>query len=65
MKSILKNLILFGKLNIDENRQVAMDNSIMGIPTLLVFKNSKLVDRIVGVKPKKALEAQISQFLQH
>ena len=57
--------VLFGKLNVDENRQVAMDNNIMGIPTLLVFKNGELVDRIVGVKPKKALEAQISQYLQH
>ena len=57
--------VLFGKLNVDENRQVAMDNNIMGIPTLLVFKNGELVDRIVGVKPKKALAAQISQYLQH
>jgi thioredoxin 1 len=55
--------ILFGKLNVDENREVAMQYSIMGIPTLLVFKNGNLVDRIVGAMPRQALEKKIVQYL--
>ena len=55
--------ILFGKLNVDENREVAMQYSIMGIPTLLVFKNGDLVDRIVGAMPRQALEKKIVQYL--
>jgi len=55
--------ILFGKLNVDENRQVAMSYQIMSIPTLLVFKNGNLVDRIVGVMPRSILEPRITRHL--
>ena len=55
--------ILFGKLNVDENRKVAMQHQIMGIPTLLVFKNGQLVDRIVGAMPRQMLEPKITHYL--
>ena len=55
--------ILFGKLNVDENRGVAMHHQIMSIPTLLVFKNGKLVDRIIGAMPRKMLEPKITCHL--
>jgi len=55
--------ILFGKLNVDENREVATQYQIMGIPTLLVFKNGKLVDRIVGAMPRQILEPKITSYL--
>ena len=55
--------VLFGKLNVDENREVATQYQIMGIPTLLVFKNGKLVDRIVGAMPRKMLEPKITRYL--
>jgi thioredoxin 1 len=55
--------ILFGKLNVDENREVATQYQIMGIPTLLVFKNGKLVDRIVGAMPRQMLEPKITHYL--
>ena len=56
--------ILFGKLNVDENREVAMQYQIMGIPTLLVFKDGKLVDRIVGAMPRQVLEPKINSYLK-
>jgi len=55
--------ILFGKLNVDMNKKVAMQYAIMSIPTLLVFKNGKLVDRIIGAMPRKMLEPQITRHL--
>ncbi|MFB0522585.1 MAG: thioredoxin [Candidatus Bathyarchaeia archaeon] len=55
--------ILFGKLNVDENRAVATQYQIMGIPTLLVFKNGKLADRIVGAMPRQVLEQKITGHL--
>lgn len=55
--------ILFGKLNVDENREVATQYEIMSIPTLLVFKNGQLVDRIVGAMPKQMLEPKITRYL--
>ncbi len=55
--------ILFGKLNVDENRAVATQYQIMGIPTLLVFKNGKIADRIVGAMPRQVLEPKIAGHL--
>lgn len=55
--------ILFGKLNVDENREVATQYQIMSIPTLLVFKDGKLVDRIVGAMPRQTLEPKVTHYL--
>ena len=55
--------ILFGKLNVDENREVSMQYDIMSIPTLLVFKNGKLVERIIGAMPRQTLEPKITRHL--
>ena len=48
--------VLFAKLNVDENPKTASKYGIMSIPTLLVFKSSKLVDTIVGAVPKHHIE---------
>lgn len=55
--------IVFCKLNVDENRAVAMKYGIQSIPTLLVFQNDELVDRIIGAIPKRELESQITKYL--
>jgi thioredoxin 1 len=55
--------ILFGKLNVDENRELSMQYDIMSIPTLLVFKNGKLVDTIIGAMPRQTLEQKITRHL--
>jgi thioredoxin 1 len=55
--------ILFGKLNVDENREVATQYQIMSIPTLLVFKNGQLIDRIIGAMPRQMLEPKITKHL--
>lgn len=55
--------ILFGKLNVDENHITPMRYQIMSIPTLLVFKNGRLVDRIIGAMPRRMLEPRITRHL--
>jgi thioredoxin 1 len=55
--------ILFGKLNVDENREVSTQYDIMSIPTLLVFKNGKLVDTIIGAMSRQTLEQKITWHL--
>jgi thioredoxin 1 len=52
--------MVFGKLNVDENPETRDRFGIMAIPTLLVMKDGKEVDRIVGALPKNQLEAKIS-----
>lgn len=47
--------IIVGKLNVDENRSTATEYGVMSIPTLLIFKNGEVMDRIVGYKTKNEL----------
>jgi len=54
--------VVFGKLNVDENPETAQRFGIMAIPTLLVMKDSKEVDRVVGVLPKNQLEEKIGSY---
>jgi thioredoxin 1 len=53
--------IRFGKMNTDENRETAVKYGIMSIPTLLIFKDGKLVDRKIGALPKKTLETELAK----
>ena len=47
------------KLNVDENPATAAQFQIQSIPTMLIFKNGKLVDRLVGAQPKPAIAAKL------
>jgi thioredoxin 1 len=55
--------ILFGKLDVDENREFSTQYNIISIPTLLVFKNGRLVDTIIGAMPRQTLEQKITRHL--
>ncbi len=55
--------ILFGKLDVDSNRKTPLEYQIMSIPTILVFKDGELVDRIIGAMPRRLLEQRITQHL--
>jgi thioredoxin 1 len=55
--------IRFGKLNVDENPKTATRFNVMGIPTLLVFKGGKLVDRIIGAVPRSDIEAVLKRHI--
>jgi|TARA_B100001029_G_scaffold132955_1_gene111841 thioredoxin 1 len=43
------------KMNTDENPNTATQHGIMSIPTMMIFKNGELVDRLVGALPKPAI----------
>jgi thioredoxin len=51
------------KLNVDENPRTAQQFNIRSIPTMLIFKNGKLVDQIVGAQPKQAIAARLAAQL--
>ena len=55
--------VVFGKLNIDENQTVAQYFGIQSIPTMMILKNAKVVDVIVGALPKARIEAKLMQHL--
>lgn len=55
--------VVFGKLNIDENQRVAQSFGIQSIPTMMILKNSKVVDVIVGALPKTQIQIKLKQHL--
>ena len=47
------------KLNVDENPQTASRFQIASIPTMLIFKDGKLIDRLIGAQPKQAIAERL------
>ena len=52
-----------GKLNVDENREIAGKYGIRGIPSLLLFKDGEIKDQMVGVHSKQEISNMISKNL--
>ena len=55
--------VIIGKCDVDENGDVAGEYGIRNIPTVLFFKDGKLVDKQVGSAPKSAYVAKIEALL--
>ena len=51
------------KLNVDENPRTSQQFGIRSIPTMLIFKNGKLVDQLIGALPKQAIASRLAAFL--
>ena len=51
------------KLNIDENPTTPQKYNVRGIPTLMLFKDGKLIDTKIGSLPKSSLEDWINSYL--
>lgn len=52
-----------GKVDVDNNQQVSVDYGIRNIPTVLIFKNGQVVDKIVGVASKEVIVEKLSAHL--
>lgn len=52
---------IIGKVNVDQQQELASAFSIMSIPTLMLFKNGEVVGTQMGVQPKPAIEAFLKQ----
>lgn len=51
------------KLNVDDNPRIASQFQIQSIPTMLIFKGGKLIDRLVGALPKQAIAERLTKAL--
>ena len=55
--------VKFGKVDIDENIELARRYNIMSIPNVCVFKNGKLIDRVIGLSDDKELIQTIDKHI--
>lgn len=55
--------IVVGKVNVDENQNLASQYGIRGIPTMAIFKDGQEVKRIVGAVPKNQLQSTIDTII--
>lgn len=55
--------IRLGKVNVDENGNLAAKYRITGIPTLLLFKNGRVEDTLVGLRSKRELKQSLDKAL--
>ena len=52
-----------GKVDVDNNQEISMQYGIRNIPTVLIFKNGEVVDKLVGVAPKDVIAQKLSAHL--
>ena len=52
-----------GKLDVDENSDIAVRYGVMSIPTIILFKNGEVVKKSVGLQDKEVLESAIKEML--
>ena len=62
LHSDMEGKAVVGIVNVDENTEVPVVYGIRNIPTLLIFKNGEVVDKIVGVVPKQQLIDKLESF---
>ncbi len=53
-----------GKVDVDNNPNISMTYGIRSIPTLLIFRDGKIVDQIIGAVPKQAMAQKLDAQLQ-
>lgn len=58
-----KDKVKVAKINVDESRKVATDLGVMSIPTLMLFKGGKVIDKVIGLVPKDRLKEIVNKAL--
>ena len=56
-----KDKVKIGKINVDEQGELALKYGISSIPTLILFKNGEIVEKNIGFTPKETLESWIEK----
>ncbi|MCC7290421.1 thioredoxin [bacterium] len=59
----LEGKIKVYKLNVDQNPNTSMQYQVMSIPTIMFFKDGKLVDQMIGLQPKQNYIETINKYL--
>lgn len=60
----LQGKAVFGKLNVDNNKQKASEYQVSSIPTMIVFKDGEVVDRMIGALPKEQIKQKLEPHME-
>lgn len=63
LASRYRGRLKIAKLNVDENSGIGSRYSISSVPTMLLVKNGRIIDKLIGALPKEQLESQIARVL--
>ena len=63
IESEIQQNVTFTKINTDENLELAKTYQVSGLPTLLLFKDGNVVERLVGLMPKSSIITNIEKYL--
>ncbi|MGL5574535.1 MAG: thioredoxin [Sarcina sp.] len=55
--------VSFTKLNVDENGKIAMDYQVQSIPTVMIFKDGELQEKLVGFRPKADFVETLKKYM--
>lgn len=55
--------VFFGKVNVDEERELAMDHQVSSIPAILFFEDGEAVDRVVGALPEEEFAEKVEELI--
>lgn len=58
------NKLIFAKINVEENQDLSTKYDVKGIPCLIIIKEGKEIDRIVGFAPKEQIKSKIDDILK-
>jgi thioredoxin 1 len=58
-----KGKLKFCKINVDENQKTASQYRVMSIPTLMFFREGKVIDTVIGAVPESTLQAKIDELI--
>ena len=59
----LEGKAVIGKVNVDENSEASANYGVRNIPTILIFKNGEVVDKLVGAVPKSEILSKLESHM--
>ncbi|WP_407281586.1 thioredoxin [Methanolobus sp. WCC1] len=59
----MQGKVVFGKLNVDEEKMTAVKFGITSIPAMLIFKNGEYVDKLIGAVPKQNIIQKLQPYI--
>ncbi len=63
LSSEYEGKVKIGKVNVDENQELAAQYGIMSIPTIMIFKDGQVVEQFIGVQPKTVYAEALNKYV--